>query len=574
MIKPFNLLQNPSWKTLMLFTAILIGFSANSVLAQLPVLSWVTASGPKGSPLYHPVHAVDSAENVYVAGSFTDANIDFDTGSAQYNVPYFGNDDVFLAKYDPQGVLLWAFSFGTNSPSNETAFAIEVDQLGDVYISGIVFAGADFDPGPGTVLQPSGIYGFIAKYSPQGNLIWCNSVNVYPRDIVIDHAGDLAVTGYFNNTADFDPGPGVTSFTSVFGEDIFLAKYSASGALYWAFTVRSTYPSNCVGAMGWSLGCDSNNNLLVQGRFKSSCDFDPGPATQTLTAVSNITLSHFLAKYTTTGNYVWAFKLDLGIQASAIAVDTADNIVMGMSFGGSADIDPGPSVVTFSATDPLDLAMIKYSPAGNLISSLLIPGSGVEYFYGISANGNSDIYITGMIMNTVDFDPGPGQWNVAPNGYIAKYSSQGSLIWAFSVAGLGDHALEMPSGSIHWVGSMSLCADFDPGSAILNFCPGYTSGSGIFAAKYIPGSLTGAGENPIVQEVRIFPNPAGQSLSISSEHVINHITITDVRGTLIFDREYNSTTCSVNTGSFEPGLYFISVQTDAGIKTVRVVIER
>lgn len=558
----------------MLFTAILIGFSANSVLAQLPVLSWVTASGPKGSPLYHPVHAVDSAENVYVAGSFTDANIDFDTGSAQYNVPYFGNDDVFLAKYDPQGVLLWAFSFGTNSPSNETAFAIEVDQLGDVYISGIVFAGADFDPGPGTVLQPSGIYGFIAKYSPQGNLIWCNSVNVYPRDIVIDHAGDLAVTGYFNNTADFDPGPGVTSFTSVFGEDIFLAKYSASGALYWAFTVRSTYPSNCVGAMGWSLGCDSNNNIIVQGRFKSSCDFDPGPATQTLTAVSNITLSHFLAKYTTNGNYVWAFKLDLGIQASAIAVDTADNIVMGMSFGGSADIDPGSSVVTFSATDPLDLAIIKYSPAGNLISSLLIPGSGVEYFYGISANGNSDIYITGMIMNTVDFDPGPGQWNVAPNGYIAKYSSQGSLIWAFSVAGLGDHALEMPSGSIHWVGSMSLCADFDPSSAILNFCPGYNSGSGIFAAKYIPGSLTDAGENPIVHEVRVFPNPAGQSISICSDRVINHITITDVRGTLIFDGEYNSATCRINTGNFEPGLYFISVQTEAGINTVRVVIER
>jgi hypothetical protein len=573
MTKTINIHQNSACKTFILFATILIGFTTNSLFAQLPALSWVNASGPKGSALYHPVHAVDSAENVYVSGSFADANIDFDTSASTYNVPYFGNDDIFLAKYDPQGVLLWAFSFGTNSPSNETAFAIDVDQNGDVYISGIVFAGADFDPGPGTVLQPSGIYGFIAKYNPQGNLIWCNSVNVYPRDIVIDHAGDLAVTGYFNNTADFDPGPGVTSFTSVFGEDIFLAKYSAAGALYWAFTIRSTYPSSCVGAMGWSLGCDSNNNLVVQGRFKSSCDFDPGAGTQTLTAVSNTTLSHFLAKYTTNGNYVWAFKLDLGIQSSAIAIDATDNIVMGMSFGGSADIDPGPPVFTFAASDPLDLAIIKYSPAGNLVSSLLIPGSGVEYFYGISANVNSDVYITGMIMNSVDFDPGPGQWDVAPNGYIAKYSSQGGLIWAFSIAGLGDHALETPSGSIHWVGTMSLCADFDPSAAVLNFCPGYTGGTGIFAAKYVQGTLSVVDENPIINSVNVFPNPAGQTMSVSCNLMINYIEITDVRGARIFSAEYNSTNCSINTGTFEPGLYFIAVATDAGISTVRAVIE-
>jgi hypothetical protein len=120
---------------------------------------------------------------------------------------------------------------------------------------------------------------------------------------------------------------------------------------------------------------------------------------------------------------------------------------------------------------------------------------------------------------------------------------------------------------------MSLCADFDPSAAVLNFCPGYTGGTGIFAAKYVQGTLSVVDENPIINSVNVFPNPAGQTMSVSCNLMINYIEITDVRGARIFSAEYNSTNCSINTGTFEPGLYFIAVATDAGISTVRAVIE-
>src|ERR1051325_1182373 len=42
--------------------------------------------------------------------------------------------------------------------------------------------------------------------------------------VVVDGAGNVYVTGYFQNTVDFDPGPGVTNLTSAGSNDIFFAK--------------------------------------------------------------------------------------------------------------------------------------------------------------------------------------------------------------------------------------------------------------------------------------------------------------------------------------------------------------
>lgn len=546
----------------------------NCLHAQVPNLSWVNAAGPVGTSVQNYVHAIDTAENVFVAGSFTNAAMDFDTSAAVFTLPYSGNDDLFLAKYDPQGALLWAFSIGTNSPGTETVYSIEVSPSGDVYMCGLAYAGADFDPGTGTLLQQNGTYGFLAKYSAQGSLIWCNPMNIYARDMVVDHAGNLAVTGYFNDTVDFDPTSTVYNLSSVYGEDIFLAKYSPSGSLHWAFSLKSTYASSCIGASGWSLGNDSLDNLILQGKFKSNVDFDPGPGTYMLYAPNTTTLSHFLGKYSSNGNFIWAFNVDLNIYVSAIAIDTSDNIVMGMTFGGTDDIDPGTAVFNFTSSDPGDIGLIKYSPTGALIWATLIPGSGVEYFRGITTNQNSEILITGEVFNSVDFDPGPGQWIVPPNAYIAKYSSQSNLIWAFSIVGEGDHITEMPSGSIHWVGRMSICADFDPTSNVQSFCPGYQSGNGVFAAKFLPSVLSSSEELLLANSTSCYPNPAEQSLTVNSAVPISNVEILNIQGALVYSQACNSKEQLIDISALSPGLYFVFTTTETGTSCTRLTVIR
>src|SRR5438093_66577 len=52
--------------------------------------------------------------------------------------------------------------------------------------------------------------------------------------IAVDGAGAIYTVGAFNDTADFDPGPGVFNLTSAGSSDAFVSKLDSAGNLIWA----------------------------------------------------------------------------------------------------------------------------------------------------------------------------------------------------------------------------------------------------------------------------------------------------------------------------------------------------
>jgi hypothetical protein len=90
----------------------------------------------------------------------------------------------------------------------------------------------DFDPGPGTaILVSPGIYdqdAFIAKYDPNGNYIWAGKLGgdgiTNGTALVVDGSGNIYVASSFEETVDFDPGPGTAKLTSMGMQDIYVVK--------------------------------------------------------------------------------------------------------------------------------------------------------------------------------------------------------------------------------------------------------------------------------------------------------------------------------------------------------------
>ena len=90
----------------------------------------------------------------------------------------------------------------------------------------------------------------------------------------------------------------------------------------------------------------------------------------------------------------------------------------------------------------------------------------------ITLDALGNVFMTGGFSGTVDFDPGPGTFNLSSAGsndiVIQKLDSSGNFIWAKSLGGSeGDGSLSITadaSGNVYTTGWFIGTADFDPGT--------------------------------------------------------------------------------------------------------------
>jgi hypothetical protein len=459
-------------------------------------VSALALGGYSGSPLNDQGTCirVDASGNSYITGSFL-GTVDFDPGAGTQNLSAAGSSDIFLAKYDASGNYVWAKSMG--GVNAESGLAMAIDASGNCYITGYFSGMADFDPGAGTqnLSSAGGTDIFLAKYDASGNYVWAKSMgsssgNDRGTALAIDASGNSYITGYFLGTADFDPGAGTQSLSSAGGNDIFLAKYDASGNYIWAQGMGGT--SNDV---GYALAIDALGNSYITGNFYVTADFDPGAGTQDLTSAGSADI--FLAKYDASGNYVWAkgmgaTSIDVGY---ALAIDASGNSYITGNFTGTVDFDPGAGTQNLSSVSgSFDIFLAKYDASGNYVWAQGMGGTtnDIGYALAIDASGNS--YVTGYFTSTADFDPGAGTQNLTSAGnndiFLAKYDATGNYVWAQRMGGIGTDigsALAVDaSGNSYVTGYFTSTADFDPGAGTQNLTS--INGNDIFIAQYGPGS--------------------------------------------------------------------------------------
>jgi len=440
---------------------------------------------------------VDNSGNIYVCGWF-EAEVDFDPGAGEWVLTSNGARDAYLSKFNSAGGHIWTYAWGGESsdesfgltldpggnvlvggyyggkvdfdPGDETdirtspgsggAFLTKFDPDGNhiwvrdwpgycddyvggvssdmngCFISGSYIEGGDFDPGPlGDFHECNGEHDiFVCWYDFDGNFIWARTWGAEGRDeafgIAIAPAGNsLYVTGKYELTVDFDPGPGVDEHTSVGGNDIFLSKISFSGDLEWARTWGGLAGTTYTSDFGEGVAV-YGNNVYVTGLFVDTVDFDPGPGAEEITASGNTDC--FLSCFNAEGDFNWvrtwgAFNYD---GAWDCETDAAGNVVVGGWFSNTVDFDPDPLAEEIHTSNgATDIYIVKYNGSGDFTWARTIGGQSNDFSLGIGMDSSGTIYGTGIYSGEMDFDPGPGvdehENNGSEDAFLMKLPSDG-----------------------------------------------------------------------------------------------------------------------------------------------------
>lgn len=248
--------------------------------------------------------ALDESGNVYLIGDF-EQSVAFGSGADAIMLTSAGARDIFFAKYTPEGQMLWVRRIG--GPNLDFCEGIGVGPDGAVFLAGYFEGSVDFDPGPGEFFLNSAgdVDVFIAKYTPQGELVWAYRIGNEDVNVVSGLAlgpdGGLYICGYFYGAMDFDPNPQTQALRASNGSsDIFIAKYEQSGgALIWANTMGGVNIEEAV-----AVQVSRDGSVLLGGNYIGAFDFDPGPGEQVLPTYGQQDI--FFAKFTPEGNLLWA----------------------------------------------------------------------------------------------------------------------------------------------------------------------------------------------------------------------------------------------------------------------------
>ena len=221
----------------------------------LGILQWVRKYKGNGSFLSEP-HDMEIDRNGFI----------YITGESSVQGTFF---DFVTIKYNSSGDSLWTRTYNGIGNGIDRARALEVDSIGNVYITG-----------DSESLHDTNYFADITtiKYDFSGTVVWVNRFissdikSSYCNGLAKDNNNNIYITGFLIDNSNL--------------EDILTIMYNTSGQLQWTKVFNGGANSN---DRGLKIIVDNDNNIVVGG-----------------TCVTDTTGGDFcLLKYTLNGNFIW-----------------------------------------------------------------------------------------------------------------------------------------------------------------------------------------------------------------------------------------------------------------------------
>jgi len=195
--------------------------------------------------------AVDPEGNVTIMGSFH-GSVDFGEGA----LVSAGLSDVFLARFSPEGRLLWSRRFGDAQAQRPSGLA--VDAQGNIALTGVFDGSIDF--GDGALTSPHAQSPFVALFDAGGRLRWSRRLGDEGASrggpIAFDTTGQVVVVENFVR-------PTTTGFV--------ITRFSPEGQPLWSRRFEGPGNQDVLG-----LAAAPGNRIVVTGSLQADLDFGDG----------------------------------------------------------------------------------------------------------------------------------------------------------------------------------------------------------------------------------------------------------------------------------------------------------
>jgi hypothetical protein len=373
--------ENTYYKSKIVYASDYIYVSFDSTIVKYNTYGNIVWTKSIGNIFILDINCTNNA--IYVTGYFKN--------TADFGITSFtsqGLKDIFIAKFDQNGICQWAASAGDTG--DDISNSIIVDLAGNIFITGQFFNSITFDSFTLTATNTYRAF-FLFKFNDSGHTLWAkqsiNSVS-YGKQVKTDSLNNVYILTSSGHSVTFD---GITVYGDMeAGNMDVLLKYSSTGSIVWAKLLgQSLYTSMGV------MSTDKSINIYISrdGRYYSST----------------------ILKYDIDGNLIWSKQVgeasySLSVRSMHLS-ETGNLFISGyFSFDG-----------TFcSTTYPGGLYIVKWDSDGNCywpVNAIASRGIAGESIY---TNQAGDIYLAGIFSDTANIGNATFNTSNTYNLFVAK----------------------------------------------------------------------------------------------------------------------------------------------------------
>ena len=298
--------------------------------------------------------------------------------------------------------------------------AVKPDAAGNIYVTGTFQDRVDFD---GTILTAAGIGGnggdgFLLRMKLNGTVDWVVAFGGAGLDEPLDLALSPAGEPVI---AGFFNGPatfGTNVLAGTGGLDVFVAQFDAAGQVRW---VRGAGGAATDYASG--VATDAAGNVFVTGSLIDAADFGTTTVTAAFPGVSTL----FVAKYDPAGALLWVKLADDpgGSLGFRVATDAAGNSYVGGYFAVS--LSHGFSLLRSSGSR--DVLVLKFDTNGVPGWGMRGGGGGNDEVYGLGLDSAGNVFISGYFGGNASFGATTLNSNGKTDIFLTKLNTNGVVVW-------------------------------------------------------------------------------------------------------------------------------------------------